>query len=210
MTALRALRRYARPRPPAGAACELCRAAVASDHRHVVDLEDRALRCACRACALAFEAPGAARGRYRTVPDRVRADPASDLTDADWSRLGLPVRLAFLFFHSRAGRWVAFYPGPAGAVESEPLPSACEELARRNRLLAAARPDVEAVLAFADRGEHTFRTYLVPIAACYELVGRVRRSFRGFDGGDDVRRELLGFFAGLRDRAEPLEEGGAG
>jgi hypothetical protein len=139
MIALEALRRYARPRPaaaPRASACELCRGPAGPDHRHVVDLDDRAIRCACRACALAFEAPGAARGRYRTVPDRVRTDPASDLTETDWAALGLPVRLAFLFFHSKAGRWVAFYPGPAGAVESEPLPSGCEELARRNRLLA--------------------------------------------------------------------------
>ena len=212
MTALRALQRYARPMPasspPVEAACELCRNPVDPHrHWHIADLERRTLCCACRACALLFEAPAAAKGRYRTVPERVLHDDASRLDEAQWASLVIPVRLAFVFFNSSSGRWVAFYPGPGGATESELPQEACRDLARSNRLLAAARPDVEAVLAWGGREAKVFRTYLVPIVDCYELVGRVRQSFRGFDGGVEVRRELTLFFDGLRRRSRPLKDG---
>ena len=45
--------------------------------------------------------------------------------------------------------------------------------------------------------------YLVPIDVCYELVGQLRRLWRGFDGGREVRVALDEFFAAGR-------RGGAG
>jgi len=42
--------------------------------------------------------------------------------------------------------------------------------------------------------------YLVPIDACYELVGQLRRLWRGFDGGREVRVALDEFFAGVAGR----------
>jgi len=50
-----------------------------------------------------------------------------------------------------------------------------------------------------------FECFLVPIDACYELVGRLRRHWRGFDGGDEVRSEIEAFFEGLRARSDVVE-----
>jgi hypothetical protein len=41
----------------------------------------------------------------------------------------------------------------------------------------------------------------VPIDACYELVGHLRRSWRGFDGGRDAHQHLDSFFEKVRSRA---------
>ena len=46
-----------------------------------------------------------------------------------------------------------------------------------------------------------WNAFVVPVDACYELAGLCRTHWRGFDGGDDVRREMDAFFARLRSRA---------
>lgn len=46
--------------------------------------------------------------------------------------------------------------------------------------------------------------FLVPIDVCYELVGRLRLCWHGFDGGAEARAELDAFFARLAVRARPL------
>jgi hypothetical protein len=200
MTALRALQRYARerPQPPPRERCELCSIAVEAGHAHVVDLDRRALCCACRPCALLFTKEGAASGRYRTVPDRVVRGPG--LPFAEWSALGVPVQLAFVFFNSRLGRYIGSYPSPGGAVEAEVPAEAWERLGRE--LGIGIEPDVEAFLCFAPRGSQQLEVFVVPIDRCYELVAICRQRWRGFDGGDDVRRELDAFFARLRSAAE--------
>jgi hypothetical protein len=45
--------------------------------------------------------------------------------------------------------------------------------------------------------------FLVPIDVCYELVGHLRTLWRGFDGGQDVRRRLDEFFDQVRGRSRP-------
>ena len=45
--------------------------------------------------------------------------------------------------------------------------------------------------------------FIVPIDTCYELVGHLRRLWRGFDGGSEANRKLDDFFTGIRDRARP-------
>jgi hypothetical protein len=58
------------------------------------------------------------------------------------------------------------------------------------------------------RGEGGSATcHLVPIDACYELIGRLRRVWRGFDGGSDARAELERFFAGVEQRSRPAASG---
>ncbi len=198
MNELRALSRYARrkPAPPPRQCCELCGVAVAEEHRHVVDLEARALRCSCPACSILFDQQG---GRFRRVPERVlRAPP---LPAERWAGLGVPVRLAFVFFNSKLGRWCASYPGVAGAIESEIAQESWDELAREHPVLREIAPDVEALLAWGPHGAPALECFVVPVDACYELAGLCRTHWRGFDGGDDVRREMDAFFARLRSRA---------
>jgi hypothetical protein len=188
---LAALRRATRATPPPGAGerCELCATPIGEPHQHLVDLESRALLCGCRPCALLFTDDNAAQ-RYRTVPDRYQI--IGDL-DED---LPIPVGLAFLFHHSGLGRMVAFYPGPAGATESELPSEAWEGVAASKSTL---RPDVEALLI--RRVGTGIRTYLVPIDACYELAGRLRTLWQGFDGGPAARKAIDAYFEGIEEKA---------
>jgi hypothetical protein len=193
--------RFLGTKPPAqpDESCELCGAALAEEHDHLVDLETGGLRCACRPCSLLFERPGAAGGRYRLVPTSVRRDPGLSLTAAEWDRLDIPVGMAFFFADSRRGRWVAFYPSPAGATESDLPLDAWAEVLEANPAVAALAPDVEAFLVRA--GGDGFEGYLVPIDFCYELVGLIRLLWRGFDGGQEVREAIEGYFSTLADKA---------
>lgn len=204
MIPLGALGRYAqRPRPaPVADPCDLCAAPAGEPHRHLVDLVARRVCCACATCGRLFVDP-AAGARYRTIPERVRFAPGLALEAAEWSRLEIPVGLAFVLRSSAAGRWVALYPGPAGVTESELPLDAWEELAARHPLLAAAEPDVEALLVHGERGSPAMECFLVPIDVAYGLAGRIRRRWRGLDGGDAVRGEIAAFFEALRAGVRP-------
>jgi hypothetical protein len=184
--------------------CELCGTPVEDRHGHLVDLETRGIACACRPCYLLFTAPGAGGDRYRGVPDRYLADHA--LSEGDWDELGIPVSPVFFFVNSALDRVVASYPSPAGATECELDLAAWHRLAAERPLLRALVPDVEALYVVRDATGP--ECYLVPIDACYGLVGRVRKAWRGLDGGAEVRQVLAGFRAELRDRARILEPEG--
>jgi hypothetical protein len=210
-----ALARLLRPRaaPPPGERCDMCAEPVADGHPHVVDTRDRRMLCACRACALLFTDGAAAGGRYRTVPDRWLRDPDLALTRDDWDRLQIPVRVAFFFVNSALGRAVCFYPGPGGATESELPMAAWDALLASTRLARSLAPDVEALLV--DRGSDAGTDdadepscHLVPIDVCYELIGRLRMRWVGFDGGAEAREEYARFRAMVRDRSRPLAGAG--
>ena len=174
----------------------MCAEPIAEQHQHVVDLESRALMCTCRGCYLLFTAERAEL-RYRAVPDRYLSFPDFALGPADWDALQIPVGLAFLFHNSVQGRIVAFYPGPAGATESELPLDAWQRIVAANPQLGRLRPDVEALLVRGPDRDAAPATgcYLVPIDACYELVGRLRMLWRGFDGGQEARAAIDEFFA---------------
>jgi hypothetical protein len=168
-----------RPEPVVGERCEMCAQAIDDEHQHVVNLESRALMCTCRGCYLLFTADQAAL-RYRAVPDRYLSFPDFAFGPAEWDDLQIPVGLAFLFHNSVQERTVAFYPGPAGATESELPLDAWQRMLEANPQLGHLRPDVEALLLRgSDRDGTGFGAHLVPIDACYELVGRLR-SFEEF------------------------------
>jgi hypothetical protein len=62
------------------------------------------------------------------------------------------------------------------------------------------RPDVEAVIVRVG-GDAGAECFIVPIDACYELVGELRRCWRGFDGGAEAHAALDSFFSRVRERA---------
>src|SRR5690606_31738314 len=205
-----------RPPPPV-LRCELCAEALPERHRHLLDPAARTLCCACRACALLFERPG---GRYRSVPQRRRRLPAEVLDGAAWARLRIPVRMAFPFYDTAAGRPVAFYPSPAGAVEADLPPVEWDRIVAGYPALAGLAPDVEAVLVDrSDSGEGSGEdsgsgeVFLVPIDDCYALVGLVRAHWQGLTGGRRRWQRVAELFADLRahapagDRCEPAGAG---
>ncbi len=229
MTGLAGLRRFAQE-PPAGAretgaapvpgesagppgvpaeaaeACEFCSSVIPEQHGHVADLDHGTLACACRACYLLFTREGAGLtrdgGRYRAVPDRYLTDPDGQLTQPEWEDLEIPVGLAFFLTSSRTRRVAGFYPSPAGVTQCELDLAAWERLAASRPLLAAAADDVEAILMI--RSEDRVDCFLVPVDACYALAGRMRRDWRGFDGGPAAREAVTAFLDDVRARARPL------
>lgn len=200
------LRRFVVPAPPRQERCELCGAPVAEEgHRHLVDTGNRVLACACTPCALLFETPGAGRGRFRAVPDRYLTDPGHSLDDGAWERLQIPVGVVFFFRNAALDRLVALYPSPAGATESELDPADWQHVLDRTRLADLLEPDVEALLL--RRTDGACECFLVPIDICYELVGRMRLHWQGFDGGPEARADLAEFFTHVRGRARELPKG---
>ena len=69
----------------------------------------------------------------------------------------------------------------------------------RNQL-STIEPDVEALLISRRCGRTETECWIVPVDACYELVGRIRRHWRGFEGGEEAWVEIDAFFAGLGAR----------
>lgn len=193
------LRRFRAPAPPRPERCELCAAALAPEHKHLVDTKRRALACACTGCAMLFSPAAVGGGRFRAVPDRFLTDPGLRLPPGTWEGLGIPVGMAFFFHNSDLDRLVVQYPSPAGATESEVDPGRWRAAFGGSRLAGRMRPDVEALLL--RRSEHRTECYLVPIDTAYELVGRLRLHWQGFDGGAEARAVLTEFFRQLERRA---------
>jgi hypothetical protein len=196
----------------------------------VADLEQSSLACACRACYLLFTHPGAsslsrtagqpvagAHGRYHAVPDRYLRDSSRVMSVAEWDELQIPVGLAFFLYRSQPGELSCFYPSPAGATECALDLPAWQRLAAAHPLLAEAEPDVEAVLicrpgsgtgeaggTSPSGAEATMDYFIVPIDACYELAGRMRMLWRGFDGGTEARESIEEFLGQVRGRAKDV------
>ena len=187
------------------ARCERCGAALDLSNRHFVDLDTRRLSCSCRACWLLSQSGSAGRS-LRAVPDRFLAGPSFSVTAAQWEALQVPVGTIFVLFNSSIGRTVAFYPSPAGATESALSLAAWRDIEQSNSWLRAAVPDVEAVLIRKDRTEaEKDEGFIVPIDACYDLVGRIRMHWSGFDGGLVVRDEVDRFFREVAARSAGAE-----
>jgi uncharacterized protein DUF5947 len=192
------LRRFARPRA-ALKRCELCRAGLAIEHRHLLEMSNSRIVCACDGCALRFQA--VLDGRFRLIPRVVRALPDLNWTDVDWESLALPINLAFFFQSTPEKRTRALYPSPAGATESLLPLTAWDLLVKHNLILASMEPDVEALLV--NRVGTTGEYYLAPIDVCFELVGLIRLHWRGFSGGEIVWEEIGRFFSSLQTEAQP-------
>jgi hypothetical protein len=202
-----ALRRFAAPvrqQAVPEEQCDLCSAPIPSQHRHLLEVAQRKIVCACDACGLRFE--GVVGGRYALIPRDTRRLPDFLFSDLQWAEFSLPIDLAFFFRSTRAGKVIALYPGPAGAVESLLSLATWNELAAANPDLAEIKPDVEALLV--DRRGAGRAYYLAPIDVCFELVGLIRMHWKGLSGGSEVWREIDGFF-GRHQPVSPARAGAA-
>lgn len=187
-------------RPPAGERCDFCATPVAAEHGHLIELAARRILCACRPCYIVFEPEGAAQGKYRAVPTRYAEIEDFAVDDPTWDALQVPIGLAFFFFNSLEQRTVAFYPSPAGATESLLPLETWNAIATLYPLLGSLRPDVEAVLV--QRNREVSRAFVVPIDAAYELVGLIRTSWKGFDGGQEAHAKIAAYFEKVRARSQ--------
>lgn len=185
------------PRAPAREHCDICNASVPDDHRHLLQLEERRIVCACEACwALHSGDP-----EYRPAGMRtVWLDPF-DLDDELWARFQIPIGLSFFMRSSVSGGIAAFYPSPAGATESELELEPWQELVRRNPILENLEPDGEALIV--NRLAAAPQCVIAPIDQCYALVGLIKLRWEGISGGAALSEAVPQFFAALRAKAAP-------
>jgi hypothetical protein len=205
--AFESLRQFARKPERPVEKCEMCSAELRSEHSHLIELTQRRLHCACDACAMLFS--GQAGTKYKRVPRDARRLANFKMTDAEWDGLLIPINLAFFLQNSMDSRVSALYPSPAGATESLLPLEAWSSILEANPVLSELQPDVEALLVNRvgqSRGSAPAEYYIVPIDACYKLVGLIRIHWRGLSGGTEVWREIGNFFADLRARARVASE----
>jgi|SRR5579863_2448469 hypothetical protein len=205
--AFESLRQFARRPRRAAEVCEMCSLELGPEHAHLVELTERRLHCACDACAMLFSNRSDA--KYKRVPRDVRLLADFQMSDAEWDALLIPINLAFFFQNSLDSRVSALYPSPAGATESLLPLEAWTNIVRNNPALDGMEADVEALLANrvgASRGLSTAEYYIVPIDACYKLVGLIRMHWRGLSGGTEVWKEIGAFFTELRSKAEVVTD----
>ena len=198
MSVVRDLRRVARasPRPARQVEhCDLCAGDVPADHRHLLQLEERRILCACESCF----ALRAGDRELRPAGTRVVALDHFVLPDALWAEFRIPIGLAFLFRSSLDGRIAAAYPSPAGATESELDLAAWGELVAANPILETLEADVEALIV--DRLADPPQYLLAPIDRCYALVGLVKLRWEGINGGTNLRGAIAGYLDALRTEA---------
>ncbi|HWA96954.1 MAG TPA: DUF5947 family protein, partial [Pirellulales bacterium] len=158
---------------------------------------ERQLQCACDACAFLF--PGQAGGRFRRVPRDASVLHDFRFDDATWNEFRLPIELAFFVERENPQRVVAAYPSPGGAVEADVEAECWRRLIELNPVLATVEREVEALLVH--RIGASRRYYRVPIDVCFQLVGLIRKSWRGLGGGPQVWGAIDEFFNGLDQRA---------
>jgi hypothetical protein len=174
--------------------CDICNAALPDDHRHLLQLEDRRIVCACEACWALHSGDA----EYRPVGTRTLWLDSFQLDDHLWAQLQIPIALAFFMRSSVTGGVVAFYPSPAGATESELSLEAWEELVRANPVLEGMDPDAEALIV--NRLAQPPEYVIAPIDQCYALVGMIKLRWEGISGGPALRESVPAFFAALRAR----------
>ena len=203
----RLARREAVEREAAVERCDLCGAPLGAEHRHLLDLESRGVRCSCRPCSVLFDHRAAGGGHYKLIPDRRYRLEGFDLDDVTWEELRIPVDMAFFIRSSRDDRVRAFYPSPLGQTESLLGLEAWEDLERANPVLGELQADVEALLVNRARGAR--RTLIVPIDDCYRLVAVVRTTWKGLTGGREVWEEIAAFFDRLEEQGRPRPASGA-
>jgi hypothetical protein len=189
------LRRFVRQRAPVEQ-CDMCSAALASEHQHLVDPSSRQIVCACDPCAILFSNQGTT--KYKRVPRDAKFLLDFRLTDAQWDGLMIPINIAFFFHSTPDAKVIALYPSPAGPTESLLALDSWDEIVEENAILKKMSPDVEALLVNRVRDAREY--YLVPIDECYKLVGLIRANWRGLSGGTQVWEEIGRFFDELKGK----------
>lgn len=189
------LRRFARASAPVER-CELCGAELAAEHRHLLNRISHQAVCSCDACAILF--CGQQGSKFLRIPRRIVNLRGFSIPNSQWEAMMLPINLAF-FVRQPDGGAKAMYPSPAGMMESLIELSPWSVLCGDTQLLANAEAEVEALLVNRIANQPSY--FLVPIDACYRLIGLIRTQWRGLSGGSEVRHAIAGFFGYLEKHA---------
>ena len=183
--------------------CDLCSVAVPPVHRHLLEMSNRQIACACDPCALRFE--NVIGGSFKLIPRDTCALPDFRMSDLEWEGMSLPINLAFLFYSTLKQKMMALYPSPAGATESLLPLTAWESLVAANPILCGMQHDVEALLV--NRVEEAREYFLAPMDICFELVGLIRVHWRGLSGGEELWNEIDAFFGRLKKNSVTVHAG---
>ena len=175
--------------------CDLCGRGIPDEHRHMLNLEERQILCACETC-WGLRSGDAA---FRPVGTRTVWLDGFDLPEDVWASFQIPIGLAFFMYSSVTECVIALYPSPAGATESELHFSTWNGLVELNPVLEELEPDSEALIV--NRMSDPPAYAIAPIDRCYMLVGLVKSSWQGISGGPDVAVAVDDFFSGLRAAA---------
>jgi hypothetical protein len=195
-TLVTGLGRLARPAPVAQTEkCELCSRPLSDEHRHLLELNERRILCACEPC-LAMKS-----GLENYCPVGTRTLWLDDFVFPDelWSAFQLPVGLAFFMRSTGTNTVVALYPSPAGATECELHLESWDKLVELNPILRDLEADAEALVVNRMVGAHQHA--IVPIDECYRLVGLIKSTWEGISGGNAIRDAVPRFFHYVRDTA---------
>jgi Family of unknown function (DUF5947) len=180
--------------------CDLCAETLPPGHRHLLDLANAELMCACGACAVLFDDQAAGGRHYRLVPRRRTELTGLRLDGQLWAALGIPVDMAFFTRSGAAEEVIAHYPSVAGALRAAVPSDSWQRLADLNPPLAGLDTDVEALVVNRTKGAADH--WILPLDDCYRLTAVLREHWTGFSGGAQVWDRIRSFFGALREERQ--------
>jgi hypothetical protein len=196
---LRGFLREPQPPPPPtggggveGGRCELCPISLPSEHKHLLDLEERRIICVCPTCWSMRSGDA----RYRPTGSRTLWLESFELTDELWAAFQIPIGLAFFMRSTATGEVVGLYPSPAGATECALDLDAWDRLLAANPVLEDLDPDAEALLVNRMATPHLHA--IAPLDDCYRLVGTIKATWEGITGGAALEAAVQRYFDDLR------------
>ena len=183
------------PWGPADELCDLCGVTIPADHRHLLQLVERRIVCACEACW----AMRSGEGDYRPTGNRTLWLPDLRLPDELWASFQIPIGLAFFMRSTVTECVVAMYPSPAGATESELHFESWAQMTELNPALRGMEPDIEGLIVNRLLDPPAYA--IAPIDRCYALTGAIKAAWEGISGGSAVEGAVAGFFEQLHAEA---------
>ena len=175
-----------------GEVCDLCAITIPERHRHLLQLVERRIECACESCWNIRSGDP----EYRPVGSRTLWLPDLEIPDDLWATFQIPIGLAFFMDSTVTACVVALYPSPGGATESELHFESWNRMRELNPVLRGLEPDIEGLVVnrLADPAVYA----IAPIDQCYALTGAIKRNWEGISGGPGVHAAVSAFFAELR------------